>query len=54
MLEAETPILLPPEAKNWLIGKDPDVGKDWRQQEKAMDMDKMVGWNHSLDGHEFD
>ena len=46
--EAETPILWPPEAKNWLIGKDPDAWKDWRWEEK----DEMVGWHHWLNGHE--
>ena len=51
--EAETPILWPPDAKNWLIGKDPDVGKDWRQEEKGMTEDEMVGWHHRLNGHEF-
>ena len=49
--EAETPILWPPDAKNWLTGKDPDAGKDWRQ-EKEMTEDEMVGWHHWLDGHE--
>ena len=52
--EAETPILWPPHAKSWLIGKDPDVGKDWRQEEKGTTADKMVGWHHRLDGHEFE
>ena len=52
--EAETPILWPPDAKNWLIGKDPDAGKDWRQEEKRMTKDEMVGWHHWLDGHEFE
>ena len=52
--EAETPILRPPDAKNWLIGKDPDVRKDWRQEEKGTIEDEMVGWNHQLDGHEFE
>ena len=40
--------------KNWLIGKDHDAGKDWRQEEKAMTEDEMVGWHHQLDGHEFE
>ena len=53
-VEAETPILWPPDAKNWLIGKDPDAGKDWRQEEKGMTEDEMVGWHHPLDGHEFE
>jgi len=52
--EAETPILWPPDAKNWLIQKDPDAGKDWRQEEKGMAEDEMVGWHHQLDGHEFE
>ena len=51
--KAETPILWPPDAKNWLIWKDPDAGKDWRQEEKGMTEDEMVGWYHRLDGHEF-
>ena len=51
--EAETPILWPLDAKNWLIGKDPDAGKDWRQEEKGMTEDEMVGWHHWLSGHEF-
>ena len=51
--EAETPILWPPDVKNWLIGKDPDAGKDWRQEEKAMTKDEMVGWHHQLNGDEF-
>ena len=52
--EAETPILWPPHAKSWLIGKDPDTEKDWRQEEKGMTEDEMVGWHHWLDGHEFE
>ena len=51
--DAETPILWPPDAKNWLTGKDPDVGKDWRR-EKGMTEDEMVGWHHRLNGHEFE
>ena len=51
--EAETPILWPLEVKNWLIGKDPDAGKDWRQEEKGMTEDEMAGWHHRLNGHEF-
>ena len=51
--EAETPTLWPPNAKNWLIGKDPVAGKDWRQEEKGMTEDEMVGWHHQLNGHEF-
>ena len=52
--EAETPILWPPDAKNWLIWKDPDAGKDWRWEEKGMTEDEMVGWHHQLNGHEFE
>ena len=52
--EVETPILLPPGVKNWLIWKDPDAGKDWRQEEKGMIEDEMVRWHYWLDGHEFD
>ena len=52
--KAETPILWPSDAKNWLIWKDPDAGKDWRQKEKGMTEDEMVGWHHRLDGHEFE
>ena len=51
--EAEAPILWPPDVKNWLIGKDPDAGKDWRW-EKGMTEDEMVGWYHWLNGHEFE
>jgi len=50
--EAETPILRPPDTKNWLIWKDPEAGKDWRQEEKGMTEDEMVEWYHQLDGHE--
>ena len=52
--EAETPVLWPPDMKNWLIGKDPDAGKDWRQEEKGPTEDEMVGWHHRLNGHEFE
>ena len=52
-VEAEAPILWPPDAKSWLIRKDPDAGKDW-MQEKGMTEDRMVGWHHQLDGHEFE
>ena len=51
--EAETPILWPPDAKNWLIWKDPDAGKDPKQEEKGMTEDEMVGWS-GLNGHEFE
>ena len=52
--KAEAPILWPPNVKNWLIRKDPDAGKDWRQEEKGMTEDEMVGWHHWLDEHEFE
>ena len=52
--EAETPILWPSDAKTWLIEKDPDAGKDWRQEEKGTTEDEMVGWYHRLNGHEFE
>ena len=52
--DAETPILWPPDAKSWLIWKDPDAGKDWRQEEKGMTEDEMVGWRHQLNGCEFE
>ena len=51
--EAETTILWPPDAKSWLIWKDPDAGKDWRQEEKGTTEDEMVGWHHGLNEHEF-
>ena len=52
-VEAETPILWPPDEENWLIGKDPDAGKNWRQ-EKGITEDEMVGWHCQLKGHEFE
>ena len=52
-VEAESPKLWPPDAKNWLIGEDPDAGKDWKQEEKRITEDEMVGY-HQLDGHEFE
>ena len=52
--EAETPIIWPTDLKNWLIGKDPDAWKDWRQEEKGMIEDEMVRWHHQLDGHELE
>ena len=52
--EAETPILWPLDVKSWLTGKDPYVGKDWRQEEKGTTEDEMVGWHHRLNGHEFE
>ena len=51
--ETETPILWPPDGKNWLIGKDPDAEKDWKQEETGTTEDEMVGGHHRLDGHEF-
>ena len=53
-VEAETPILWPPDAKSWLIGKDPDAGRGWGQEEKGMTEDEMAGWHHRLDGLEFE
>ena len=52
--EAETPILWPPHAKSWLIGKDPDAGRDWGQEEKGTTEDEMARWHHRLDGHGFE
>ena len=52
--EAETTILWPPRVTSWLIGKDPDAGRDWGQEEKAMTEDEMAGWHHRLNGHEFE
>ena len=52
--EAETPIFWPPDEKSWLIGKDPDAGRDQGQEEKGMTEDEMAGWQHQLDGHEFE
>ena len=52
--KAEDPILWPPDAKNWLIGKGPDAGKDWREEEKGVTENEMIGWHHQLDGHEFE
>ena len=54
VIDEEALILRPPDAKNWLIGKDPDAGRDWGQEEKGMTEDEMVGWHHWLDGHEFE
>ena len=53
-VEAKTPKLWPPDAKNWLIWKDPDAGKDWRWEEKGMTEDEIVEWHHRLNGHEFE
>ena len=53
-VEAETPILWPPDVKNWVFGKDPDAGRDWGQEEKGTIEDEMVGWHHRLNGHEFE
>ena len=54
MLKHEAPKLWPPDVKNWFLGKDPDTGKDWRQEEKGMTEDEMVGWHNRVDGHEFE
>ena len=51
--KAETPVLWPPDAKSWLIGKDSDAGRDWGQEEKGTAEDEMAGWHHWLDAHEF-
>ena len=53
-VEAETPVLWPPHAKNWLIGKDSDAGRDWGQEEKGKTEDEMPGWHHRLNGCEFE
>ena len=53
IVEAKTPILWPHDVNNQLIGKDPDAGKDWRQEEKGITEDEMVGWHHQVNGHEF-
>ena len=52
--DAEAPILWPPDSKNWLLGRDPDAGQDWRQEEKGTTEDEMVGWHRQLDGHELE
>ena len=52
--EAQAPIFWPPDKKSWLVKKDPDAGKDWRQEEKGTTEDEMAGWHHRLDGHEFE
>ena len=52
--EAEASILWPPDVKNWLIGKDPDAGQDWRQEEKGRKEDEVIGQYYRLDGHEFE
>ena len=52
--DAEAPILWPSDVKNWLLGKDPDAGQDWRQEEKGTTEDEMVGWHYQLNGHEFE
>ena len=52
-VEAESPIFWPPDVKSWLIWKDPDAGKDWRQEEKGMTEDEIVGWHHWVNGNEF-
>ena len=53
-VEAEAPVLWPPDMKSWLIWKDPDAGKDWGREEKGTTEDEMVGWHHQLNGHEFE
>ena len=53
-VKAEVPILWPPDEKRQLLGKDPNTGKDWRQEEKKATEDKIIGWHHWLNGHEFD
>ena len=53
-MEAETPVLWPHDTKTQLIGKDPDAGRDWGQEEKGMTEDEMAGWHHQLNGHEFE
>ena len=53
-VEAETPILWPPDVKSWLIWKDPDAGKDWGQEEKGTTEDDMIGWHHRLNEDEFE
>ena len=52
--DAEAPIFQPSDVKDWLIGKDPEAGKDWRQEEKGTLEDEMVQWHHQLDAHEFE
>ena len=52
--KAETPVLWPPHLKSWLIGKDPDAGRDWGQKDKGTTVDEMAGWHHRLSGHEFE
>ena len=52
--EAETPVIWPPDEKGQFFGKDPDAGKDWRQEEKRMTEEEMVAWHHQLSGHEFE
>ena len=52
--KAETPVLWPPRVKSWLIGKDTDAGRDWRQEEKRTTEDEMAGWHHRFNGHEFE
>ena len=51
--EAEAPILWPPDAKNWLIGKDPEAGRNWGQEDKEVTEGEMIGWHHWLNGHKF-
>ena len=53
LIEAETPVLWPPDLESWLIGKDPGAGKDWGQEEEGMTEDEMARWHHRLNGHDF-
>ena len=53
-IDAKAPIIWPPDVKSWLTGKNPDAGKDWRQEEKGATEDEMIGWDHWLSGHEFE
>ena len=53
-VEAEDPVFWPPDVKNWFLRKNPDAGQDWRQEEKEMTEDAIVGWHHQLDGHKFE
>ena len=53
-MDTEFPVLWPPDVKSWLIGKDPDAGKHWRQKKKGASEDEMVRWHHQLNGHELD
>ena len=54
LFQYKAPILWPPDAKNWLTGKHPDDGKDWKLEGKGMTEGEMVGWHHQMEGHEFE